>query len=235
VEGERRLSRDVAGMFAVPFGRATRLVERTRVVDAVVARAIGRGIVQIVLLGAGYDGRALRFGGGPVRWFEVDLPALQSDKRRRLGALGIEPTGIAYVGVDLVTGDLGAALAAAGHDPDRPTLFVCEGLLASLTLEATVSLCETLRARAAPESALVVDFSVAPEVRPSVRALRAAADLMLALAGEPRRHEFRPDDPQKLMAVTGWRVAARASSADSRIDGSHTLVLTCEPAPTRRA
>ena len=50
------------------------IAQRTRVVDAEVARAIGRGTTQIVLLGAGYDGRALRFGGGAVRWFEVDRP-----------------------------------------------------------------------------------------------------------------------------------------------------------------
>ena len=78
-------------MFALPVGRPTGIAERTRVVDAEVARAIGRGTAQVVLLGAGYDGRALRFGGGAVRWFEVDLAATLADKRRRLDALGIGP------------------------------------------------------------------------------------------------------------------------------------------------
>jgi methyltransferase (TIGR00027 family) len=220
----------------VRVGRATRLAERTRVVDAAVAQAIGRGIDQIVVLGAGYDGRSLRFGGGPVRWFEVDLPALQADKQGRLHALGIEPAEIAFVGLDLARGDLGLALAAAGHVSDRPTLFIGESLLTSLTLEAAASLCEAVRARAAPESVLVADFLVAPEAAPSVRALRAASDLLLTTSGEPGRNRYRPGDPQKLMVVTGWRVTHAESSADGRLDrGSHGLVLICEPGATRPA
>ena len=116
MEGERRLYRAVGGTLAVPIGRPAGLEERTRVIDAEVARALGHGTGQVVLLGAGYDGRALRFGGGTVRWFEVDLPSTQADKRARLGALGIEPAGVTYVGVDLRRDDVGRALDAAGHD-----------------------------------------------------------------------------------------------------------------------
>ena len=54
------------------------------------------------------------------------------------------------------------------------------------------------------------------------------------MTGEPRRNEFRPGDPEKLMVVTGWRVAHADSAAESRVDrGSHTLVLVCEPGPAR--
>ncbi len=147
VAAEHRLYHDVAGVFVVPVGPSAGVTARTRIVDAEVARALGRGADQIVLVGAGYDGRALRFGGRSERWLEVDLPTTQADKRRRLAALGIEPAGVDYAAVDLVTGDLDAALDGAGHDPAAPSLFVCERVLASLTLEATVSLCETLRAR----------------------------------------------------------------------------------------
>ncbi len=109
VEAEHRLYRDVAGPFVVPIGRPTGVAARTRIVDAEVAAALGRGIDQIVLVGAGYDGRALRFGGRAVRWFEVDLPSMQADKRRRLASLGIEPAGVGYAGVDL------AAEISTGH------------------------------------------------------------------------------------------------------------------------
>ena len=234
LEGERRLYRDVGGRFAVAVGRPAGIEERTRVVDAEVARAIGQGTAQVVLLGAGYDGRALRFGGGAVRWFEVDLPAIQSDKRRRLDALGIRPAAVSYVGVDLMKGDLDAALDAAGHRRDAPSLFVCEGVLASLSLEAAASLCETLRARAPDGSVLVADFGVAPEPGTASRALRATMHALLRVIGEPRRNEFRPGDPGKLMVVTGWRVAHAASSPGSRLDrGTHTLIVVCEPGPTR--
>ena len=230
LEAERRLYRDVRGTLAVPLGDPTGVVERTRVVDAEVARAIGRGTMQVVLLGAGYDGRALRFGGGPVRWFEVDRPATQEDKRRRLDALGIRPSAVAYVALELGTGDLGAALDAVGHDRDAPSLFVCDGLLDSLTLEESASLCETLRARAPEASGLVADFFVAPEPGPLARVLRTTTSTLRGV----RRNEFRPGDPEKLMVVTGWRVAHSESAAESRLDrGSHTRILVCEPGPAR--
>ena len=184
LEGERRLYRDVGGSFAVPLGRPKGMAERTRVVDAEVARAIGRGTTQVVLLGAGYDGRALRFGVGSVRWFEVDLPATQADKRRRLDALGVGHAAVSYLPLDLATGDLDAALDAAGHDRGAPSLFVCEGLLASLTLGAAASLCETLRARAPDGSVLVASFLVSPVPGTPARAVRAATD---ALAEDGRR------------------------------------------------
>ena len=230
VAGERRLYRDVAGILATPAGRPTGVAQRTRVVDAEVARAIGRGTSQLVLLGAGYDGRALRFGGGASHWFEVDLPATQADKRRRLDAFGIEPAGVSYLPLDLETGDLDAGLDAAGHDRAAPSLFVCEGLLAHLTLAAAATLCETLQARAPDGSTLVADFAVSPEPGTPARAIRAANAALLHVAGEPRRQEFRPGDPEKLMVVTGWRVTHSESSAESRLDrGSHMRILVCEP------
>jgi methyltransferase (TIGR00027 family) len=230
--GERRLSRSVSGPFALPIGRAAGLAARTRAIDAEVARALGRGTDQIVLLGAGYDGRALRFGGTSLRWFEVDLPATQGDKRRRLRALGLEPAGVAYIGLDLGRSDLGAALDAAEHDPHATSLFVCESLLDYLTLETAAQVCRTLRARAPAGSALVATFVVGPEAGPAARGRRAATHAALRMIGEPRRTEFRPGDPQKLMVVTGWHVARSESTSGGSADGgTHTLVLVCEPAP----
>ncbi len=82
-------------------GHPAGLALRTRVVDAQVAQAFGRGVEQVVLVGAGYDGRALRFGGGPTRWFEVDRPALLADKDERLRSLGIGAANRRAVGADL--------------------------------------------------------------------------------------------------------------------------------------
>jgi methyltransferase (TIGR00027 family) len=237
IEAERRLYRAVAGGVSVPVGRASALAQRTQVIDAEVARALGRGTAQVVLLGAGEDGRALRFGGGAVRWFEVDRPQAQADKRRRLDELGLAATATAnttYVGLDLLTGDLEAALQAAGHDAGAPSLFVAEAVFDSLTLEATASACAALRARAGPGSVLVVTVSVAPEGTGAARALRSATDLLRHATDEPHRNEWRPGDAQKLMVVTRWRVTHSETSAVRRLDpGAHMLILVAEPDPTR--
>jgi methyltransferase (TIGR00027 family) len=238
VAAERRFYRSLAGVVSVPLGRAAALALRTQVIDAEVARALGRGTAQIVLVGASDDGRALRFGGGAVHWFEVDRPQAQADKRHRLGALGITATATTYIGLDLLTDDaaddpsddLGAALQAAGHDAAAASLFVGEGIFDTLTLEASASACATLRDRAAAGSVLVASFSVVPEGSAPARVLRSATSLLRQVADEPPRHQWRPGDPQKLAVVTGWRVTHMDSSAERRLDpGAHAVVLVCEP------
>jgi methyltransferase (TIGR00027 family) len=241
IHGEHALYRTVRGhgpAFALPLDRPAGFARRTTFVDSEVADARGRGVDQVVLLGAGYDGRALRFAGG-TRWFEVDHPALQDDKRRRLEALGLASPApaVTHVGLDPAVDDVGAALEAAGHRADAPSLFVCEGLFPHLALAAIASLCEALRARAPEGSVLASTFLVAPEpgtgVGGSVAAAgRRAADLLSALGGAPRRSEFRAGDPHKLMVVTGWRVGRSQRTGPARLHpGAHLLALSATPAP----
>jgi methyltransferase (TIGR00027 family) len=232
VAGERALEQSVRGPVAWPAGRTAPLAERTRFVDHEVADALGRGLDQVVLLGAGYDGRALRFGGGPARWFEVDLPEILADKRRRLDSLGV-PTGtVRSLGLDVRTDDVGTALASAGHDAGEPSLFVAESLFATLTLESVAALCEALRARAAPGSVLAATFSVSPEHGGRRHAAREAFDQLRRAVGQGRPNEFLPGDPQKLFVVTGWRVIRTSWSPPGWLgQGSSLVALAGEPHP----
>ncbi len=227
---EVSLDRDVRGLVAVPLGPRRRLEERTRFVDAEVARAIGHGLTQVVLLGAGYDARSLRFGGGATRWFEVDHPETQVDKRRRLASLGTDRSQVTYVGADLMTDDVGTSLGAAGHDARHPSLFVGERLFDYLTLEAAVNLCTSLRTRAPEGSILAATFVVVPEEGTGASAVLDALDRLRQTVGAPRRSEYREGDAQRLVVVTGWRVV-RFSSPPRSGRGSHLLALACEPSP----
>jgi methyltransferase (TIGR00027 family) len=107
----------------------THLAARTSFFDEQVLAALAEGIEQVVILGAGYDDRALRFSAPAVRYFEVDQPATQRDKRRRLVRIGADLGRVTLVPADFRTDDTAAALAAAGHDAETPSLFICEGLL----------------------------------------------------------------------------------------------------------
>jgi hypothetical protein len=61
-DDDERLARDVAGdLVDRPTMLERHLIARTRFVDRVVVRALDDGIPQVVLAGAGYDGRALRY------------------------------------------------------------------------------------------------------------------------------------------------------------------------------
>lgn len=231
LEGERALYRDISGNVTFNLARPSGVNHRTQFIDGEVADAIGRGVEQIVILGAGYDGRALRFGGGSTRWFEVDFPSTQADKRRRLAALGVSPVGVTYVPIDLMREDLAATLEGADHDATTPTLFLAEGLVPYLTLEATATMFQALRARAAAGSVLVATFFVFPEPGDLLRAWYRAREAFFRVLGEPRRSEYRPGDPEKLFVVTGWRVTRSKSGHASRVDrAARMLVLAGEPA-----
>jgi methyltransferase (TIGR00027 family) len=232
VKAERALEESVRGPVALPLGRTAAMAERTRFIDHEVADALGRGLDQIVLLGAGYDGRSLRFGGGPARWFEVDLPATQADKRRRLEALGVTATNVRFLGLDVARDDVGAALASAGHDDTRSSLFVAEGVFDSLALESVATLCEALRSRAAPGSVFAATFRVSPEQGARGQAVREAFGQLRRAVGQERPSEFLPGDPQKLLVVTGWRVIRSSSSPPGWLgQGSSLVALAGEPAP----
>jgi methyltransferase (TIGR00027 family) len=233
VQGEQALARNAGGIFSVPFGGSAGMAQRTAFIDNEVAAALGRGVEQMVLLGAGYDGRALRFGGGATRWFEVDLPATLNDKRRRLAALGVATEHVTYVPLDLMSDKLATAFEVAGHDASAPSLFVCEGLFAYLSLEAVAALCRTVHDLAAVGSVLVSTFPVRPEAAGSRgQARRGVMEQVFRLMGEPLRSEYFTGDPEKLMVVTGWRPVRSQRSPDAWLGpGAHLLVLAAEPVP----
>ncbi|HEY7953980.1 MAG TPA: SAM-dependent methyltransferase [Polyangia bacterium] len=102
---------------------------RTRFFDAVVTEALASGIAQVVILGAGYDGRALRFRTPGVRFFEVDHPNTQRDKRERLAAVHARTDDLTFVAFDFNQPGLAEVLAKSGLVTSARCLFLCEGLL----------------------------------------------------------------------------------------------------------
>jgi methyltransferase (TIGR00027 family) len=123
------------------FSRALRLfiALRSRLAEDAVAQHAARGLRQLVILGAGLDTYAYRSPfGNTLRFFEVDHPATQEWKRRRLAAAGIAiPEALHFAPVDFERETLADGLAAAGFDPDLPTFFTWLGVVPYLT-EAAV-------------------------------------------------------------------------------------------------
>src|SRR5256884_4594366 len=89
---DHALAVDVAAGRRAPANRMhDYLAARTSFFDRTVTGALGRGVAQVVVGAAGYDGRAFRYAKPGVRWFEVDHPATQRDKLERLERLGPPP------------------------------------------------------------------------------------------------------------------------------------------------
>jgi methyltransferase (TIGR00027 family) len=134
---------------------------RTRHIDEECLDALRGGAEQVVILGAGLDTRAHRFGealaGRPV--FEVDLPSTQQYKRRRIAEiLGSAPEGVIYVPIDFTRDSLHAVLAAAGWNAAAKTFFLWEGVSFYLTAAQVHAVLDLVATVAAPGSRVVFDY-----------------------------------------------------------------------------
>ena len=152
---------------------------RTAAIDTAVRDAIAAGAKQLVILGAGYDGRAWRMSElAGVRVFEVDRPATQNDKRSHVTELP-PPTGIVtFVAIDFEREPIDAALERAGHDRSSPTCWIWEGVVMYLTRDAMLATLAGIAGRSAPGSTLIVNYHTAHR--------RFIARLMFRLIGEPQ-------------------------------------------------
>lgn len=212
------------------------LAGRTRFFDGVVAGAVERP-GTVVLVGAGYDDRSMRFRTPGVRFVEVDHPLTQRDKRARLARLGIDVTGIDFVEADLERDSLDEVLAAAGVagvDPgtDGPVTFVCEALLPYLSRPAVEATLGAL-ARAAPgaSSTLAVDVPVQPS---TVRGRAAVAFVRTwtAATGEPVRTVFATEpDAIALLGACGWGERSRTTGRELDMPAAARESLFLELAP----
>jgi methyltransferase (TIGR00027 family) len=208
--------------------QAQAMTVRTVAVDDAVRAG---GNPQLVVLGAGLDGRAWRMPElAGVDVFEVDHPASQEDKRRR--AHGLRPTArsLRFVPADLTdAAALGPALAAAGHREDRPTTWALEGVLPYLTGDDAAATVAAVAARSAPGSRLVVSYQ-AGSLTAALGRLLARTFLALTrrgdpMANEPRRSSWTQASVRALLTGAGLRVvddiALPAVAADLAVPAGH--------------
>lgn len=168
---------------------------RSRFAEDELARAIGRGVVQYVILGAGLDTFAYRnpHAASALRVFEVDFPATQAWKRRQLAAAAIPiPPSLSFVSVDFESQSLPERLASAGFDPYQPTFFTWLGVTMYLTDAAIASTLDFV-ASTGGGGGVVFDYAVP---RASLGLIeRLAFDSLsrrVAAAGEPFLTFFDP-------------------------------------------
>ena len=203
------LAAAVANGIEVPDGRMhDYLGVRTAFFDGVVVRAIGGGTTQIVVGGAGYDGRALRYAAPAVRWFEVDHPSTQQEKMAKLRELGLDASHVRFVAADFIRDPVGDRLVAAGLDASRPALFLLEGVAVYLEPAVLERLLGEFRDVAAVGSRLAISMPVAGTARTGSRFRAAVAGM-----GEPALSRFEPDEAVDLLARTGWHLVAGTGHA----------------------
>jgi len=199
-------------------GARTSAVARTRFIDDQAALALGSGIAQVVILGAGFDSRAYRIPGmAQVVVFEVDHPATSRAKRQGVETrLGAVPPHVHFVPIDFNTERLPETIAAAGFDSRRRTLFIWEGVTNYLTeaaVEATLRWC----AKAASGSTIVFTY-VHRDVLDRPHAFRGTARLFTTLlaSGEGWTFGLDPASLSSFVAHCGLALERDVGASDYR-------------------
>jgi methyltransferase (TIGR00027 family) len=223
-EDDHRLQADVAAGLAVEPTPMTRYLQaRTTFFDTVVVRSLeprgGAGIGQAVSVGAGFDGRSLRYARPSVRWFELDHPETQCDKRSRLDELQIATPGVTFVPADFVVDDVAVALAGAGHDASAATLFSCEGVAGYLGADTVASLLAALARAAGPGSRLAVTLPIVPE-SDDERRRRDRLGAAVSSMGEPLASAIPRAELADRLRTAGWAVRRATDPAGTALDQS---------------
>ena len=103
------------------------IAARSRFAEDRLATAVGRGVRQAVILGAGLDTFFLRnpYAELGLRVFEADHPSTQLWKKRRLREAGIAPPPAAvFTPLDFERQDLMSGLTASGFVPTEPAFSI---------------------------------------------------------------------------------------------------------------
>ena len=186
------------------------VVTRSVVIDDAVRAAANP---QLVILGAGLDGRAWRMPKlADVDVFEVDRPASQRDKRDRVEGLEPVARSVRYVPVEFGRDALAPALATAGYQDAVPTTWVWEGVLPYLSQPEVDGTIDVVAARSKSHSRLIATYPT-PNLLAAVG--RRAMRVYSKLAGrqDPLEHErhisaWTPEQMHHLLSARGFRVTA---------------------------
>jgi methyltransferase (TIGR00027 family) len=192
----RILGPDADGAIALakeqPERRPLRLfiAMRSRFAEDSARRAIEKGVRQILVMGAGLDTFAYRLERTyDLRVFELDHPATQAEKRRRLTEAQItEPAHVSYIAHDFEGGSMTAALQAAGFDAEKSTFVLWLGVTPYLTEEALFATLGEL-ARWPGGAEVVFDYANPPHAieEEATRDFHRQMAERVAASGEPFR------------------------------------------------
>jgi methyltransferase (TIGR00027 family) len=188
--------------------------------DEVVLDAVAHGLDELVLLGAGLDSRPYRFAEQlqGVQVIEVDHPARQESKRARLSRLlDGEPDHVTFVGLDFNRDDLGAALAAAGHERTSRMLFIWAGVSPYLSDEAVAEVLSWVGGHESSGTSIVFD-AVLKGVVDGSHEYFGAPQLRktLAQAGVPLRWGMPEGEIAETLSRFGMRVVRELDDEEGR-------------------
>lgn len=192
------------------LGLTAHVALRTFAIDEALRTSALQGVKQVVLLGAGLDGRGYRMQElRDAVVFEVDHPSTQEDKRLRVEEQNLKPSAkeVRRVPVDFERDDLNVSLVNAGFSPDAPSFWIWEGVTVYLTREAIIGTLSTIGTMSAEGSRVALTY-VRPRNEGLERTLLAGGRVAMRLIGEPICGFLEPEDLAALGEKAGLFVTS---------------------------
>jgi methyltransferase (TIGR00027 family) len=189
---------------------------RVRYFDDFIKSAISKGLEQLIILGAGYDTRAYRIDGmkGKVTVFEVDHPeTLQAKMGKTKEIFGSLPDHVVYVPVDFHVERLGQRLMECGYNKSLKTLFVMEGLVMYLPLEAVDDILAFVIGNSGKGSAILFDYFTDSVIKGTCDAGRNMKEFA-EKAGEPLRFGIKEGSIEVFLMERGFSKIQNVTSDD---------------------
>ncbi len=169
---------------------------RTVVLDKAIGSALP--FQQLVILGAGLDGRAWRLPGlENTVVFEVDHPATQLLKRQQATLQSLKAKDIRFVGIDFTVDHIVAKLDESGFNRDAKTFWLWEGGTMYLKPKEVAATFSSIAELSGRHSSVAFTYM-------GKKAGKVPGSLFLRLIGEPIRSGFSRDELVRLALDSGW-------------------------------
>lgn len=153
-------------LFKVP-GIYEYIISRTRFIDEIF-NSLAENVDQVLIFGAGFDSRAMRFRNQlkNARVFELDAQVTQQAKINRFVKRKIDfPMNLKFISIDFTKESLVEKLDKAGFEKNGRCLFLLEGLTYYLDQESIDNTLNLISDYSSKDSVLVFDYASASIVR----------------------------------------------------------------------
>jgi len=153
-------------LFKIP-GIYEYIILRTKFIDEIF-NSLAENMEQVLILGAGFDSRAIRFKSQlkNVQVFELDAPITQQAKKDRFAKRKIDfPDNLNFISIDFMKESLREKLKQAGFEKNKKCLFLLEGLTYYLNQKSIDDTFNLINEYSAKDSVIVFDYASAEAVR----------------------------------------------------------------------
>jgi len=137
------------------------VIARTKFIDSIFQKAISGEFDQILIFGAGFSSRGIKFAdlSKKTKIFELDAPTTQEAKIKQLKKRKVEiNSNIIFISIDFNKESMEEKLLESGFIKNQRSLFILEGLLFYLSNEAVDNTFNVINRLAGNGSEVVFDY-----------------------------------------------------------------------------